>query len=313
MKRIAIYTHTACLAHDTGPEHAECAGRLRAVTQALHTLPGLEWHHAPRAARGHLARVHTDLLLRRILDTAPDEPVDLDPDTILSASSAEAALRAAGAGVAAVDAVMHGEVHTAFCAVRPPGHHATGDTAMGFCLFNNIAIATAHALERHGLSRVSIIDFDVHHGNGTQAIFEDEPRVQYLSTHQFPLFPGTGGRDECGIGNIFNQPLPRGADSDAFRRVWQQQLLPEIATFAPELMLISAGFDAHWRDPLAGLRLDTEDFAWLTHELVTLAAQHANGRIVSTLEGGYDLTVLGQCALAHVQALQETGAHVPAA
>jgi len=305
MKRIAIYTHAACLAHDTGLEHAECAQRLHAVTDALHTLPGLEWHDAPRASRGHLARVHTDRLLRRILDTQPDEPLELDPDTILSPHSAEAALRAAGAGVAAVDAVMHGEVHAAFCAVRPPGHHATADTAMGFCLINNIAIATAHALERHGLSKVSIIDFDVHHGNGTQAIFAEEPRVQYLSTHQSPLFPGTGGRDECGIGNIYNQPLPRGTDSDAFRRVWQQQLLPEIDAFAPELLLISAGFDAHWRDPLAQLRLDTGDFVWLTDELVTLAGRHAAGRIVSTLEGGYDLAALGECTLAHVRALRE--------
>jgi len=264
MKRIAIYTHAACLQHDTGPDHAECAARLRAVTDTLHRLPGLEWHDAPRAARGQLARVHQDLLLRRILDTCPDELIELDPDTLLSPDSAQAALRAAGAGVAAVDAVIHGEFHAAFCAVRPPGHHASGDTAMGFCLFNNIAIAAAHALERHGLSRVSIIDFDVHHGNGTQAIFEHEPRVQYVSTHQSPLFPGTGAPGECGVGNLFNAPLPRGADSAAFRHIWQQQLLPEIDAFAPELMLISAGFDAHWRDPLAQLRLDSEDFAWLT-------------------------------------------------
>jgi len=306
MKRIAIYTHTACLAHDTGPEHVECAARLRAVTEALHTLAGLEWHQAPRATRGQLARVHTGPLLRRIVDTCPEESIDLDPDTVLSPHSAEAALRAAGAGVAAVDAVIHGEVHAAFCAVRPPGHHASGGVAMGFCLLNNIAIAAAHALERHGLSRVSIIDFDVHHGNGTQAIFENEPRVQYLSTHQYPLFPGTGGRDACGMGQIFNAPLPSGADSDAFQRTWQQQLLPEIDAFAPELMLISAGFDAHWRDPLAQLRLDVDDFDWLTRELAQLATRHADGRIVSTLEGGYDLTTLGECALAHVRALQDT-------
>jgi len=304
MKRIAIYTHAACLAHDTGPDHAECSERLHAVSDALHTLPGLEWHDAPRAARGHLARVHTDPLLRRILDTAPAESIELDPDTILSPHSAEAALRAAGAGVAAVDAVMHGEVHAAFCAVRPPGHHATAETAMGFCLINNIAVAAAHALERHGLSRISIIDFDVHHGNGTQAIFEDESRVQYLSTHQSPLFPGSGARDECGIGNLYNHPLPPGADSAAFRHIWQTQLLPAIDTFAPELMLLSAGFDAHWRDPLAQLRLESEDFAWLTRELVTLAEHHAAGRIVSTLEGGYDLTALGECTLAHVRGLQ---------
>jgi len=304
MKRIAIYTHTACLAHDTGRGHVECSARLEAVTAALRTLPALEWHDAPRATRGQLARVHSDLLLRRILDTSPMDLIALDADTILSPHSAEAALRAAGAGIAAVDAVMHGEVHAAFCAVRPPGHHASGDTAMGFCLFNNIAIAAAHALERYGLSKVSIVDFDVHHGNGTQAIFACEPRVQYLSSHQAALFPGTGNRDEHGVGNIVNQPLPPGADGTAFRDAWRQTLLPAIDAFAPELVLISAGFDAHWRDPLGGLRLGGEDFGWLTCELVTLAGQHASGRIISTLEGGYDHSALGECTLAHVRALQ---------
>jgi len=308
MKRVAVYTHSACLAHDTGPGHVECAARLRAVTDALRTVPGLEWHDAPRAARGQLARVHSDLLLRRVLDTRPDDdaPIALDADTVLSIHSHEAALRAAGAGVAAVDAVVGGEVHAAFCAVRPPGHHATGDTAMGFCLINNIAVAAAHALERHGLSRVAIIDFDVHHGNGTQDIFAHEARVQYLSTHQSPLFPETGARHERGIGNLINRPLPPGAESQAFRAAWHTELLPEIDAFAPQLLLVSAGFDAHWRDPLAQLRIDADDIAWLTCELVRLAETHADGRIVSTLEGGYDLSALKECALAHVQALQGT-------
>jgi len=306
MKRVAVYTHSACLAHATGAGHVESPARLAAVTAALRAVPGLEWHDAPRAARGQLARVHSDHLLRRVLDTRPDEDdlIALDADTVLCAHSGEAALRAAGAGVAAVDAVIGGEVHAAFCAVRPPGHHATGDTAMGFCLINNIAVAAAHALERHGLSRVAIIDFDVHHGNGTQDIFAHEARVQYLSTHQSPLFPETGARNERGIGNIINRPLPPGTGSQAFRAVWHADLLPEIDAFAPQLVLISAGFDAHWRDPLAQLQIEADDIAWLTGELVRLAETHADGRIVSTLEGGYDLTALKHCALAHVHALQ---------
>lgn len=305
MNRVAIYTHDACLAHDTGPDHAESADRLIAVTDALRRhVAGLEWHEAPRATRGQLARVHDDLLLRRVLDFHPDQRIALDQDTVLSPQSGEAALRAAGAGVAAVDAVMHGEVHAAFCAVRPPGHHATRDLAMGFCLFDNVAVAAAHALERHGLSRISIVDFDVHHGNGTQAIFEHEPRVQYLSTHQAPLFPDTGDRNERGVGNIFNQPLPAGTDGERFAAIWRERLLPEMDAFAPQLILVSAGFDAHWRDPLANLKLEAEDFAAITRELLALADRHADGRIVSTLEGGYDLQALRECSVAHVQALQ---------
>jgi acetoin utilization deacetylase AcuC-like enzyme len=248
--------------------------------------------------------------LQRVLETRPAQRILLDPDTALSPDSAEAALRAAGAAVAAVDAVMAdvalpGSLQRAFCAVRPPGHHATTDVAMGFCLFNNIAVAAAHAIAVHGLERVAIADFDVHHGNGTQAIFECDPRVLFLSSHQWPLYPGSGAADERGVGNILNAPLPPEAGSIAFRSTWATQLLPALDAFAPQLLLVSAGFDAHRRDPLAQLQLEADDYAWLTGELCVLANRHASGRVVSTLEGGYDLLALRECSVAHVGALLE--------
>jgi acetoin utilization deacetylase AcuC-like enzyme len=302
---VAVYTHAACLAHDTGPDHAERPARLLAVTEALFTaFPGtLDWREAPRASRGDLLRVHEASLLHTVLETRPAERVMLDPDTVLSPASAEAALRAAGAAVAAVDFVLAGDGMRAFCAVRPPGHHATADTAMGFCLFNNIAIAAAHAFAMHGLERVAIADFDVHHGNGTQAIFEHDPRVLFASSHQSPLYPDTGYADERGVGNILNAPLPPQADSQAFRATWTHDLLPALDAFRPQLLLVSAGFDAHRRDPLAQLQLEADDYAWLTAGLRAIADRHASGRIVSTLEGGYDLQALEECAVAHVGAL----------
>ncbi len=299
-----IYTHPACLAHDTGPLHAERPDRLIAVTTALRdALPDLEWRDAPRASRGQLLRVHAESLLATVLETHPPARVMLDPDTVLSPDSAEAALRAAGAAVVAVDDVLRGDAVRVFCAVRPPGHHATSDTAMGFCLFNNIAVAVAQALSKHGLERVAIADFDVHHGNGSQAIFESDARVQFLSSHQLPLYPDTGRASEHGVGNILNVPLSPGAGSTAFRAAWDGQLLPALEAFRPQLLLVSAGFDAHWRDPLAQLQLDADDYAWLTRELVTIAERHAQGRVVSSLEGGYDLQALRECSVAHVRAL----------
>lgn len=298
-----VFTHAACLGHDTGPGHAERPQRLGAVIEALRGVAGLQWCEAPRASRGQLLRVHASALLDAVLETRPAQPVELDPDTVLAPDSAEAALRAAGAGAAAVDQVLLGHASRAFCAVRPPGHHATTDVAMGFCLFNNIAVAAAQALDKHGLARVSIVDFDVHHGNGTQAIFEADPRVQYLSSHQAPLYPETGQAYERGAGNVFNAPLPAGTGSSGFREAWEHRLLPAIDAFAPQLLLVSAGFDAHWRDPLAQLQLDAADYAWITHALVRLARAHAQGRIVSMLEGGYDLEALRECSLAHVGAL----------
>ncbi len=300
-----VYTHPACLDHDTGPGHAERPERLTAVTDALRgAFPdALDWHEAPRATHEQLLRAHTPSLLHSVLRTTPTQRIQLDPDTVLSPDSAEAALRAAGAAIAAVDAVLAGETTRAFCAVRPPGHHATSDTAMGFCLFNSVAVAARHAIQMHGLTRVAIIDFDVHHGNGTQAIFEADPRVLYLSSHQMPLYPDTGFAHECGVGNIVNAPLPPGADSEPFRATWELQLLPALDAFAPQLLLLSAGFDAHRLDPLAQLQLDAGDFSWLTTRLVAMADRHAQGRIVSLLEGGYDLGALRECSVAHVGAL----------
>ena len=301
-----VFTHPACLAHDTGPGHAERPERLVAVTDALRdAFPDiLDWRESPRATREQLARAHVPALLQCVLDAAPTQRVMLDPDTALSPASAEAALRAAGAAVAAVDAVLASPGTRAFCAVRPPGHHATTDTAMGFCLFNSIAVAALHALEAHGLARVAIADFDVHHGNGTQAIFERDPRVLFVGSHQMPLYPGTGAKSETGVGNIINAPLPPDSGSEAFRAAWETRLLPAIDAFAPQLLLVSAGFDAHARDPLAQLRLSADDYGWLTQRLVGLANRHAGGRIVSMLEGGYDLVALRESSVAHVAALR---------
>jgi acetoin utilization deacetylase AcuC-like enzyme len=300
-----VFTHAACLAHDTGPGHAERPQRLGAVIEALREgFDDIDWREAPRASRGQLLRVHDEALLDAVLESRSSQRIALDPDTVLSPASAEAALRAAGAAVAAVDAVMSGEAATVFCAVRPPGHHATRAAPMGFCLFNNAAVGAAHALDRHGLARVSIVDFDVHHGNGTQDIFEAEPRVQYLSSHQSPLYPETGHAHERGVGNVLNAPLPPGTGSRGFRAAWEDLLLPALDAFRPQLLLVSAGFDAHWRDPLAQLQLDADDYAWLTGELRRLADRHAAGRLVSTLEGGYDLQALRECSAAHVAALR---------
>lgn len=307
---LLLFTHPACAAHVPPPGHAERPERLAAVVEAIRgTYPELPWAEAPPATRAQLARVHDGALIGQVLDTqVPGGTVQLDPDTFLSPGAAEAALRAAGAGIAAVDAVLSGAARRAFCAVRPPGHHATGDTAMGFCLFNSTAVAAAHALEVHGLSRVAIVDFDVHHGNGTQAIFEREPRVLFAGSHQLPLYPETGHADERGVGNVFNAPLPPGTSSEGFRAAWADVLLPAVDAFAPELMLVSAGFDAHQRDPLAQLDLETVDFLWLTGQLRELSRRHCGGRMVSMLEGGYDLAALGESAAAHVGALVADGA-----
>ena len=301
-----IHAHPACLLHDTGPDHVERPERLREVTKALRAaFPALEWREAPRATRGQLLRAHAPGLLDLVLETRPASRLMLDPDTVLSPDSDEAALRAAGAATAAVDAVLVGLDTRVFCAVRPPGHHATADAAMGFCLFNNIAVAAAHARDQHGLERIAIIDFDVHHGNGTQAIFHLDPAVAYFSSHQSGLFPHTGSAHERGVGNLHNVLLPPGSGGFRFRNTWLDTLLPALDDFGPQLVLVSAGFDAHLSDPLADLMLEAEDFAWITGELRTLATRHAGGRLVSMLEGGYNLEALAECAVAHVGALRD--------
>ena len=307
----ALYTHPACLGHETPPGHPESADRLRAILEELQGIIGLSREEAPSASRSDLARAHDPALIERVLVTLAEEAarehfVRVDADTAMSAGSPEAALRAAGAVIAAADAVMAGKVTNAFCAVRPPGHHAERKRAMGFCLFNNVAIGSLHLRDTYGLNRIAVIDFDVHHGNGTQDIFWNDPDLFYASTHQWPLYPGTGEPSEKGVANnILNAPLPPGAGSEAFRAAFSKIVLPALDSFAPEFVFISAGFDAHRADPLAELRLTEDDFAWATREICALAAKHCGGRVVSTLEGGYDLDALARSARAHVRALME--------
>jgi acetoin utilization deacetylase AcuC-like enzyme len=307
-----LYTHPSSAVHDPGPGHPESPARIRAILALIEreerkgALVGVHREEAPRATREQLERAHSGRYVEAILDAEPASGYRrLDPDTVMSPGSAEAALRAAGAACAAAGAVVGGEARNAFCALRPPGHHADRERAMGFCLFNSIAIGALEALTVHGVGKISIFDFDVHHGNGTQAIFAREPRVQYLSTHQWPLYPGTGARIETGVGNIVNRPLPAGTGSKEWRRVVEADILPAIDGFTPKLIMISAGFDAHRADPLAMLELEEADYAWVTRELMALAERHSAARVVSVLEGGYDLNALAQSCLAHLHALRE--------
>jgi acetoin utilization deacetylase AcuC-like enzyme len=304
----ALITHPACLEHDTGPYHPETSERLRAVLAALEAeeFSTLLREEAPLATVDQLARVHPREYVEAILAIHPDlgEPVQLDGDTVMSAGSAEAAARAAGGGIRAVDAVMEGWARSAFAAVRPPGHHAEPNRPMGFCLFNNAAVAALHARAQWGIERVAVVDFDVHHGNGTQAVFESDPNLFYASSHQSPCYPGTGAPSEHGVaGNIVNATLRARDGGPAFRAAWSETILPRLDAFAPGLLIISAGFDAHAADPLAQLRLENVDYAWITEELMKIADKHCGGRLVSLLEGGYDLDALAACAAVHVRGL----------
>jgi acetoin utilization deacetylase AcuC-like enzyme len=306
----ALITHPACLAHENGEYHPECPDRLRSVLAALEAeeFADLLRESAPHATVEQLTRVHPANYVNAILSIRPSrgEIVQLDADTAMNHGSAEAALRAAGGAAAAVDAVMEGWAHAAFAAVRPPGHHAEPGRPMGFCLFNNAAVAALHARARWGVQRVAVVDFDVHHGNGTQAMFAADKDLFYASSHQSPCYPGTGDAWERGVANnVINAPLRPGSDSTAFRAAWLDTILPELDNFAPGLLIVSAGFDAHRADPLAQLRLETADFAWITQELLRIAAAHCGGRIVSTLEGGYDLDALAASASAHVRTLMQ--------
>lgn len=303
-------THPVCLEHDTGAGHPERPDRLRAIAKVLshETFAPLIREEAPLAGEADLALAHAKDYIDAIRASSPSEGhVRLDPDTVMSPKSWEAALRAVGAGIRAVDQVMTGAVANAFCAVRPCGHHAETARPMGFCLFDNVAIAGLHARAKHGAERVAVVDFDVHHGNGTQDIFWSDKDLFFASTHQMPLFPGTGALSETGVGNIWNAPLRPGDDGYHFREAFETRILPALHDFGPDIILISAGFDAHRRDPLANLGLVEEDFAWVTRKLCEMADKHCHGRVVSMLEGGYDLEGLAKSVAVHVKALMEAG------
>ncbi len=288
-----------------GEGHPESPQRLRSVLAALEAsglAASLEVHEAPLALREHLERVHEAEHIDLVFGSAPERGYAyLDPDTSMNPKSLSASLRAAGAVVKGTDLVMSGEASNAFCAVRPPGHHATRARPMGFCVFNNVAIGAAHALEAHGLERVAVLDFDVHHGNGTEDAFHDDPRVMLCSTFQHPYYPYSG----AGSGNahIINVPLPAMTGSAGFREAVERFWIPALNAYKPQLVFVSAGFDAHKDDPLAYLKLDDEDYRWVTEKLVEIAATHAEGRVVSTLEGGYNVDALGRCVVEHVGVL----------
>lgn len=304
----ALFSDPIFWQHDTGFGHPECATRLGAIREKLQSqaFTDLVRKTAPSATIPMLQRVHSPSMIQRVFATIPTSGIAaIDADTIVSPHSGQAALQAAGAACQAVDLVIAGDVHNAFCAVRPPGHHAEPTRAMGFCLFNNIAIAARHAQAEHGLEKIAIVDFDVHHGNGTQAAFETDPSVLYCSTHQSPLYPGTGHAHETGAGNIFNVPLYPGSGSSDIRKAFNEVVIPALADFQPELLLISAGFDAHVNDPLASLEFTDEDYVWMTQQLTAAADELCQGRVVSMLEGGYNLPSLGRCVAAHVRVLME--------
>lgn len=306
-----LFSHAASLAHVTPAGHPERVDRIKAVNQVLASshFKDLERREAPLGRDEDVLRAHAYEHLERVRALSPIEGFEyLDPDTVMSPGTLEAALRAVGAATAGVDAVFRGEADNVFCAQRPPGHHAESRRAMGFCFFNQAAIAAHYARDRYDAERVAVVDFDVHHGNGTQDIFWSDPDLFYGSTHQMPLYPGTGSVQETGAGNIFNAPLRAGDGSEQFREAMNSVILPALDVFAPDLVIISAGFDAHHRDPLGSLQLAEEDFAWITLKLMEAAEIHCGGRIVSMLEGGYDLQGLGASAGIHVQALMRGNA-----
>jgi acetoin utilization deacetylase AcuC-like enzyme len=302
--KTALITHADCLTHVTPGGHPERVERLDSILRALEPLD-VQKVTAPMAAEDDVLRIHPASYLADLRRAVPiDGYTQIDGDTFMSPGSLDAAFRAAGAAVRGVDMVLTGEVRNAFAAVRPPGHHAETDTAMGFCFFGNAALAAKHALDHHGLSRVAVVDFDVHHGNGTQDLLWDEPRALFISSHQMPLWPGSGRADETGAhDNVVNIPLSPGTEGAEMKAAWTRKAFPRLRAFMPELIVISAGFDAHTHDPLAELNWRTEDFAWITAEICKIVDSVCGGRIVSTLEGGYDLNALSDACKAHVEEL----------
>lgn len=309
-----LISHPSFLNHDTGDGHPERADRMRAIDKILthDTYASLQRRDAPLRdddelyiVKAHRADHWTSLKSKA--DRMGATSIHVDGDTVMSPGTWEAARRAVGAGLDAVDAVMTGAAANAFCQVRPPGHHAESDKAMGFCLFNNVAIAAHYAREKYSAERMAVIDFDVHHGNGTQQIFWSDKNMFYGSTHQMPLFPGTGAVNETGVGNIFNAPLREGDGRDTFEQAFRQRIIQPLDNFAPDIVIISAGFDAHERDPLGGLRLVEADFIWATEQLAAVAQRRCKGRVVSMLEGGYDLTGLARSVAVHVKTLMDVG------
>lgn len=303
-----LYSHPIYLEHLTPPGHPERPDRLRAIQRVLEdeALAGLDRQESPMGDEETILLCHPEPFVEKVRKAIPEEGIrSVDADTSVSPKSWDAALTAVGAANAAVDDVFSGDARNVFVASRPPGHHAEKTTAMGFCLFNQAAIAARHAQRKHGAERVAIIDWDVHHGNGTQDIFWDDPTVLYCSTHQMPLYPGTGAKGETGAGNIVNAPLSPRTGSDLFREAMRSRVLPAIDNFAPDLIIISAGFDAHHRDPLAEINLTEEDFDWATGQLLDKASRHADNRLVSLLEGGYDLQGLSFSVAAHVKRLMK--------
>ena len=298
--------HEVFIEHKTPEGHPERPDRLRALNQILASehFNDLVREEAPKASRESVLMAHPEDYVSMIEGLSPDQGMEpIDADTWMSPDSLEAAYRGVGAATRAVDALAQREVDNVFCASRPPGHHAETSRAMGFCLFNNVAVAAHYAREEYDLERVAVVDFDVHHGNGTQEIFWSDEDLFYGSTHQMPLFPGTGARSETGEGNIFNAPLSHGDSGAVFREAMTTTVLPSLDAFEPDMLIISAGFDAHRADPLGGLQLTEEDFAWVTLRLMEIADKHADGRVVSVLEGGYDLSALASSAGVHIQAL----------
>jgi acetoin utilization deacetylase AcuC-like enzyme len=301
-----VFTHASSLAHETPPGHPERVDRIKAVNAVLAApaLRGVARRDAPLGLEEAVLLAHTPELLSRIKSLNPESGFEyIDADTVMGPHTLEAAYRAVGAATAGVDAVFEGKAGNVFCAMRPPGHHAEHNRAMGFCFFNQAAIAAHHARKRHGAERVAIVDFDVHHGNGTQDIFWSDADLFYGSTHQMPLYPGSGAPSETGVGNIFNAPLRAGDGGIEFRAAMERVILPALSTFSPDLIVISAGFDAHERDPLGSLQLTEEDFSWITLKLMEVADQFCGGRVVSVLEGGYDLQGLAGSVGVHVHAL----------